>query len=847
MCIRIHCLNNAHCFCIRCVRMKRYVLRIIHKRRSFCRKALIAGSLGLTFAIVFIWLRNDSISQALDQGTAGKAIPLASSAGKTPTSYYAGNVISSVNCRSNPQTNYPFCNPELSAEERAEDLVSRLSLVEMINQTSTIAPAIPRLGINAYNWRSNCMHGWSKSGGPDWLGYTWTVFPAPINLAATFDKALVLQAGQVTSTEGRALHNEVMAHYNGLSQEASGLNCFSPNVNLLRDPRWGRAEETFGEDPYLISQLGHAYTVGLQEGSDSRYLKVAACPKHYAAHSGPDQLRDRFTANITIHDLYDTYLPAFKSVVVASKAAQIMPSYTGVRFLYQKDGAPGAANPYLLRTILREQFGAPNISIVSDNGGVEEVFSTHHFAGSREEAAALCMNSTTDLDLGFDIMYPKHLPAAIERKIVRVATIKAAVWRNFYLRIKVGDFDPVSMVPYQRINASQLNTPESQALNLKATLESIVLLKNAGHLPLTLGTVRKLAVIGPLADATQTLLSNFEGIPAHTVSVLEGIQTEVAGSIITVEYASGCINATCANKTKFDSVLGAVKDADFVIAVMGLDEQVEGEMHDRANTTCESQPVDNLALPGCQGALLEAVIAVNPRVILVLINGGPVSIPNLYTNKGVVGIVEAFYPGPLGGRAVADVLFGKYNPGGKMPYTVFKSSKEIPNTFDYDMTTPPGRTYRYYTGKPLIPFGYGLSYAKFDYVRLTILRVIKPCDSITVFTAVRNSGKMAGDEVIQLYVEPPRQPEKPFIPKTQLLGFNRVYIEPSETHSVEFELNPYLLSLVDEDGEHYLFPGLYTVVVTGGLEEEKLTGQFTMEGSATNVKNCPQAPQCLAC
>ena len=751
--------------------------------------------------------------------------------------------VPSVDCQSQPQASYPFCNPKLSAEGRATDLVSRLTQDELVAQTSSIAAAISRLGINAYNWRSNCVHGWSKSGGPDWLGYTWTVFPAPIGLAATFDKNLILKAGQVTSTEGRALHNEVMSHYNGASQEASGLNCFSPNVNLLRDPRWGRAEETFGEDPYLISQTSAAYTRGIQEGSDPTYVKVAACPKHYAVHSGPDQLRSVFTANVSLHDLYDTYLAAFKSQVIGAKAMQIMPAYSGVRCKDDPDGAPDAANPFLLQTVLRGEFGVPNISVCSDNGGVEEVYSTHHFASSLEDAAALCMNASTDLDLGYDRVYTKYLPSAISDNLVKIDTIREAVWRSFYLRIRVGDFDPVSMVPYQLINASQLNTPESQALNLKAAHESIVLLKTSGQLPLNISAVKKLAVIGPNANASGVLISNYEGIPAFITTIYEGIKN----TGVKVEYASGCSNVVCNNKNDFEKVLTIVGDADYVIAVMGLDGTMEGEGHDRRNTTCDSESVDNIALPGCQTALIEAVISVNPRVILVLLNGGPVSIPTLNANNGVMAVIEAFYPGPLGGTAVADVIFGKYNPGGKLPYTIYNSTEDVPVATDYNMTTPPGRTYRYYTGKPLFPFGYGLSYTSFMYSQLVLsASSIQVCGSINVKVSVQNVGGVQGDEVIQIYVEPPRISGKPFIPNTQLVGFERVGLAPSASHTGEYEVNAYLLSLVDEDGEHYVFPGQYTIVATGGVGD-RLTASFAITGTVKNVKECPGAPACLAC
>ena len=628
--------------------------------------------------------------------------------------------VPSVDCQSQPQASYPFCNPQLDPATRASDLVSRLTVDEVIQQTSSIAPNISRLGMNAYNWRSNCLHGWDKGGGPDWLGYTWTVFPAPIGLAASFDKDLVRQIGEVTSTEGRALHNLIMARYNGSSQEASGVNCFSPNVNLLRDPRWGRALETFGEDPYLISLLGLAYTRGLQEGSDTNYVKIAACAKHFAVHSGPDQLRKVFIADPTFHDLYDTYLPAFKSQVLAGKVMQIMPAYSSFKCKYTPEAQPDAANVFLLQTVLREEFGASNISVCSDNGAVEEVYSTHHYTGNLLYAAAVCMNATTDIDLGHDEVYPNYLFLDLASNLVREHTVRRAVWRSFYLRIRVGDFDPVDMVPYQSINASQLNTPQSQALNLKSAHESIVLLKNSGDLPLDVGGVKKLAVVGPNANSSLVLLSSYMGIPPFNVTVLQGLQEALKDTGVVVQYASGCPDVKCSNNSDFNAALSTVADADYVIAVMGLDSTVEREGEDRANTTCDSEPIDNLALPGCQTALIEAIISSNPRVILVLINGGPVSIPTLYENKAVLGIIEAFYPGPLGGIAVADVLFGKYNPGGKMPCTVFHDTKEIAVATDYNMTRPPGRTYRYFTGKPLFPFGYGLSYTSFKYSQLVL-------------------------------------------------------------------------------------------------------------------------------
>ena len=414
-----------------------------------------------------------------------------------------------VDCYSKPQSDLPFCDPKLPFMERAKDLESRLTLEEKIQQTSTIAPAIERFGIKDYNWRSNCLHGWSASGG-HWLeGLTWTVFPAPIGLGATFDPALISKIGQATADEGRALHNVMMYANDGSSTEAAGLNCFSPNVNLFRDPRWGRGQETFGEDPYLIASIGAAYTRGLQIGEDTKYLKIAACAKHFSAHSGPEELRLEFSANVTLHDLYDTYLPAFKTQVVGAKVAQIMPAYSGLRCDYQPDGASDATNSFLLKTVLREEFNAPDISVVSDNGAVSFVYTEQKYVSSPEQAAAVCMNTTTDLDLGYDSIY---LQKALEKSDVQLETSRDAVVCNFYLRMRLDDFDPPYNNSYLDIGKDHLGTMQNQELNLEAARKSILLLKNARYsLPLDPQKITNLAVIDPNANATKTLLSNYEG------------------------------------------------------------------------------------------------------------------------------------------------------------------------------------------------------------------------------------------------------------------------------------------------------------------------------------------------
>ena len=760
----------------------------------------------------------------------------------------------SVDCQSSPQSTLAFCNPSLSFMERAEDLVSRLTTTEKIDQTSTIAPAISRLGIKDYNWRSNCLHGWSLSGGHWTAGLTWTVFPSPINLGATFDYDLIGRVGEVTSDEGRALHNEMMAANNGSSTEAAGLNCFSPNVNLFRDPRWGRGQETFGEDPFLISQIGAAYTRGLQEGEQERYLKVAACAKHFAVHSGPEEARMHFRANVSLHDLYDTFLPAFKSQVVGANVAQMMPALSGLQCKYQTDGAPDVANPFLLKTVLREQFGAENISVVSDNAAVAAVDTFQKYVPSMELAAAVCLNATTDLDLGYDNVYPKYLQDALNNGEVTMQGITDAAVRNFYLRMMLGDFDPPSMVPYQLIDKSHLDTPQNQALNLQAARESIVLLKNVKNsLPLDPKSIRNIAVIGPNANVTDTLLSNYQGIPSKVVSILDGISEQfTSGNSTTVNYASVCPDVKCEDISKADDALKIIHSADFVVMAMGLDQTVESEGHDRAQTQCGGVDNDILALPGCQGELIKKVVEMNSKVIIVLINGGPVTISNqLLEDDRIVGIIEAFYPGALGGTAVADVIFGNYNPGGRMPVTTYLSADELPPAVDYNMTTPPGRTYRYYTNTPVFPFGYGLSYTTFEYSKLTVIPPkISACDSVKVAVSVHNSGEMAGDEVIQVYLSPQKRSDKPFFPNIQLVGFERVNIKPGGIQIVTFELNPYLLSLVDEDGEHYLFPGDYTVLTGNqpGDTDDMIKETFTVDGTApVKTSTCTSSPQCLAC
>lgn len=720
--------------------------------------------------------------------------------------------VPNVDCSSEPQSTFALCDPELNPENRATDLVSRLSLEELIGQTSFNSPAIPRLGINAYNWNSKCLHGWSKS--DSWFGHTWTVFPAPIGLGATFNPQLLKKVGQITADEGRALHNLLLVSYDGDSVEGGGLNCVGPNADVLTDPRRPGAQDTYGEDPLIISRLGVAYTIGLQ--GTQKYIKVAASSIYTPISRCLGELHQPNWNNL--------YLSPLQSLIQTGNVSQIFIRGIGINEDFD------TCYVYLLKKVIRQRFGGGKISVCSR---------TTAPSMSPALATALLMNATIDIDWGE--VYLDQLKNSLKQKLLVEQTVRDSVWRSFYLRIRLGDFDPPELVPYQYIDSRYLNTPVHQTINLQAALESIVLLKNLGGLlPLDVNSLNKLAVIGP--NANSTLLSSHGGTPAFVISILQGIRDAVNHTHVEVEYQTGCNGVACPDTSLFEKAVDIVHDADFVIMVMGLDYSVESE--GRVATTCESTLVNTLRLPGCQERLIEEVIDYNSHVILILINGGPLVIPNLFIHKGVIGIIEAFYPGALGGKAVSDVLFGRYNPAGKMPYTTLYSEDILSES------NTPDQTYHYLTTEPLIPFGYGLSYSDFEYSSLDISTTqVEPCQSIKLTVSVQNSGDVEGDEVVQVYIRPPKISGKPLIPNVKLVAFERVNIHPQVVHVSSFELNPYLLSLVDnDDGDYYVFPGQYTLIVTGGLEENELKTVFDIVGSsAVNIKECHGTPSCIVC
>jgi beta-glucosidase len=733
---------------------------------------------------------------------------------------------------------YPFQNYHLSFEERVDDFVSRLTLAEKVGQTGSRANAIPRFGLKPYNWRNNCVHGWSTSNVAWPKNTTWQVFPSNINWAASFDARSVFLMGGATADQGRALHNQALRLHNGSSPAGMGLNCWSPDVNLYRDPRWGRGQETLGEDPFLISRLSVEFTKGLQYGDDPRYIKIAACAKHFAAHSAPDGTRMSFSANVTTHDLFDTYLPAFKAQVQEAKVEMFMPAYSAI------NGIPDTANAYLLRDILRKKFGFKGAT-TSDNGGVIGVFTGHHYVKSKEAAAVACMVGGCDLDLGPDTIYQDYLEAAVKSGQVPEHFVTEAVKHLMMIRFKVGDFDPDWLVPYKGIPMAVLTSRQQEELNLQAARASLVLLRNENFfLPLNETKLQKIAVIGPNANATQTLLGYYYGIPPKIVSVLDSLQTRFFPRK-KITYAAGCANITCQSSSLIKEAVEVAKGADVVILVAGLSQVIEHEAFDRTyGYACDLRPgwqSPVLGLPGCQSDLVQAVHAANPNVALVILSGSPVSTP--WELNNIPAILEAWYPGSLGGQAITDALFGDYNPGGKLPVTIYPSVDDIPALANYDMTAPPGRTYRYYTGPVLLPFGFGLSYTTFQFSRLYLSSsIISPCKSINVSVVLRNTGTVYGDEVVQLYVRAPSQTAYP-VPIHSLQGFDRIGLLANEQTTVRFVLKPAGMAVVNNEGEHFINTGKYQVFV-GGQQPLRsgnsavLSAFFQVQGTNTNIDKC---------
>jgi len=652
---------------------------------------------------------------------------------------------------------------------RVHDLVRRMSLAEKVQQMRNAAPAIPRLGVPAYNYWNECLHGVARAG-------VATVFPQAIGMAATWDVPLIHQEADVIATEARAKHNEYVRTHGGDCAQYYGLTFWTPNINIFRDPRWGRGQETYGEDPFLTAQLGVAFIRGLQ-GDNLKYVKAMACAKHYAVHSGPEPERHRFDAEPPERDFYETYLPQFEAAVREGRVGAVMGAYNSVY------GRPACANPLLLTDILRKQWGF-NGHVVSDCGAIDNIYSDHKFTDTPEEASALAIKSGDDLCCGTDY---DLLVRAVKKGLISEKEIDTALGRVIEARFRLGLFDPPAMDPYARIPITQNNSLEHAVLALQVARESIVLLKNDGLLPLDRAKIRRIAVIGANADSVPMLLGNYQGTPSEPVTILDGIRN-VAGTNIQVIYESGCPLAVHKDDSyapyaeAFTNAVNAARSADVVIYVGGISAQLEGEEMTVDYDGFNGGDRTRIELSSVQTDLLKALQATGKPVAFVNCSGSAVTMP--WAAEHLPAILQAWYPGEQGGRAVAEVLFGDANPAGRLPVTFYRSTDDLPPFEDYSMSN---RTYRYFNGQPQFAFGRGFSYTRFDYSNAALAATNVTVDSTLKLTfQIANTGSRDGDEVAQVYF----RHIKSALPqaKLALCSFARVHIPKGKTAQVAMEI-----------------------------------------------------------
>ncbi len=850
----------------------------------------------------------------------------------------------------------PYLDTSLTPGQRAADLVHRMTLAEKATQMQNNSAAVPRLNIPAYQWWSEALHGVINQG--------VTEYPEPIALAATFDAPGIHTMANQIGIEGRIKHvQNVREGHTGIM---GGLDFWSPNLNIFRDPRWGRGQETYGEDPFLTGRMGVAYVTGLQ-GDDPKYYLAIATPKHYAVHSGPEPTRHFADVDVSKHDEVDTYEPAFRAAIVEGKAGSVMCAYNAI------NGQPACANQYLLQDQLRGKWGFQGY-VVSDCDAVRDVAANHRYRPTQAQGVAISVirgmdNECVTFTSRFGDPDEKAYIDAVQQGYLPESTLDTALIRLFTARIKLGMFDPPDMVPYTKIDEKELDSAEHRALARKLANEAMVLLKNDGLLPLKPG-IKKIAVIGPLADQTRPLLGNYAGQPTHIVSILDGLHAEFPNTIITfvpgtqflrtdgtpvpdsilttpdgkpglkaeynegmmrgrpvpgatitpiatrtesnVKLTDGNLPPEIAGKKTFgvqwsgfltptesgDFILGlraegfarltadgkqiavafgggglasgvgrihfekgkkidlnisygntdgkphaeliwakasdgpspeaidAAKNADAVIAVVGITSQLEGEEMPVTEPGFFGGDRTSIDLPQPEEDLVEAVAATGKPLAVVLINGSALAVN--WINGHANAVLEAWYPGEEGGAAVAETLSGKNNPAGKLPLTFYTGTDQLPNFEDYGMAN---RTYRYFNGKPLYPFGYGLSYTTFNYSDLSLpAQSVAAGQPVDADATVTNTGKVAGDEVVQLYL---KFPDVKGAPQVALRGFQRVHLEPGASQKVHFELKDRDLGMVTEDGSPIVAQGDYTISIGGGQPDTGapvVTGKIHIEG-----------------
>jgi beta-glucosidase len=663
-----------------------------------------------------------------------------------------------------------------------------MTLEEKISQMAHGSAAIPRLGIPAYNFWNEALHGVGRNGRA-------TVFPQAIGMAATWDAALIQSIATAIADEGRAKYHETLRR-KGDTMIYQGLTFWSPNVNIFRDPRWGRGQETWGEDPYLTGELGAAFVRGLQ-GDHPTYLKAAACAKHYAVHSGPEKERHTFDAVVSRRDLYDTYLPAFKKLVTEANVEAVMGAYN------RTNGEPCCASQLLLEDILRGEWGFAG-HVVSDCGALADIHNHHHYTKDGAESAALALQR--GCDIGCDCVYVDHLPEALERGLLTEADVDRALARTLATRFKLGMFDPPERVPYAATEMSVVGSVAHRRLAHEAARKSIVLLKNKGNLLPIRDDVRSICVLGPTAASIEVLLGNYYGMSDSLTTILEGVIGRVPEGV-KVEYRPG-VQLTQPGASSVDWAVHVAADSDLTIACMGISPLMEGEEGDAMLST-EAGDRSNIGLPAAQVAYLKKMAALGAKIVLVLTGGSPITLGEV--EDLVQAIVFVWYPGQEGGRAVAEVLFGDIAPSGKLPLTFPKSIDQLPPYEDYSMA---GRTYRYMAAQPLYPFGFGLSYTQFAYSDLSLAKErITAGDALPLRVTVANTGALEAEEVAQLYLSDLEASAE--VPLQKLVGFQRVRLAPGTSRTLEFTLTPEMLAFVDDNGKTRTEPGQFRISVGG--------------------------------
>ena len=857
----------------------------------------------------------------------------------------------------------PYLNPKLPVDQRADDLISRMTLEEKVDQLGHIAPAIPRLRVPAYNWWNEGLHGVARAG-------VATVFPQAIGMAATFDEPLMHDVADTISTEFRAKYSAAV-HSDGSTDWYRGLTVWSPNINIFRDPRWGRGQETYGEDPFLTARLGVAFITGLQ-GSDPNYFKTIATPKHFAVHSGPESTRHSVNVEASRHDMEETYLPAFRTAITEGKAESIMCAYNRL------NGEPACANSALLVEHLRKDWGFQGY-VVSDCGAVADVYKGHKFTPTPEAAAAAVFKAGMDLICGDSRNNmnadPQGILGAVHQGLLSEVDLDRALRRLFIARFKLGLFDPPSSVPYSKLTAADNDTEAHRQLALRMARESLVLLKNKNNfLPLKHAPAT-IAVMGPDADSLDALQGNYSGTPSSPITILAGIRNRFPQSKIVFVQGTGLVgpvtksipsNALCTTpscsqhglkadyfsnmtlegspvmsrvdaaidfswgdsgispqllnkysvrwtgvlvppesgdyllgftgedgfRVWFDGALlvedwtlhrpantetkklhlekghpyllkieyyqnirisearliwslpggeeaqaiDAARNADLVIAVMGLSPRIEGEEMKVSAEGFSSGDRTRIDLPAPQEQLLERIASADKPVILILTNGSALAVNWADANPNIPAILEAWYPGGQGGTAVAEALAGDFSPAGRLPVTFYKSMDQLPPFDDYSMAK---RTYRYFDGEALYPFGFGLSYTSFAYSQPRVDHAsISATEPVTISADVKNTGSLAGDEVVQLYLA---HVSLDGAPLRSLAGFARVHLDRGEKKTVKFVLRDRDLSIVDVSGKHRILPGEVEAWIGGGqpiatsslAKPAGVAAQFTITSEAT--------------